>query len=104
MSSTGSFSGRREDAALLRTRAQAVDAAEAVVVDDEPLPVLIDLETSRAGTPLLHQAAGTNVSFEWAMKQPAEDSFRACDVVVDGGAGSFAFGACVTPSRSTRSV
>ncbi len=58
------------------------DAVEAVVVNYEPLVVLTDLEASLAGEVLLHEAAGTNVSFAWAGKEPDEDPFASCEVVV----------------------
>jgi carbon-monoxide dehydrogenase large subunit len=61
----------------------AADAAEAVVVDYEPLPVLVDLEASRRDDLLLHDSAGTNVSFAWALPAFEQDPFAACDIVVE---------------------
>jgi carbon-monoxide dehydrogenase large subunit len=76
------FVGEPVVAVVARTREQAADAADLVVVDYEPLPAVTDLEASRAGEVLLHPAAGTNVSFEWAMKPFEEDPFAACEVEV----------------------
>ena len=54
------------------TKAQAVDAAELVVVEYEPLDAVLDLAASRAGASFLHEAAGTNVI--WAMPGVADDA------------------------------
>ena len=44
------------------TRSQAVDAAEAVIVDYDPLPAVIDLDDALApGAPLLFEELGSNV-------------------------------------------
>jgi len=59
----------------------AADALEGVVVDYEPLPVVTDLEQSLAGGLLLHEVAGTNVSFQWATKPLDPDPFAGCEVV-----------------------
>ncbi len=64
-------------------RYRAADALESVVVDYEALPVLTDLDASLAGEVLLHEAAGTNVSFAWTGKEPDEDPFASCEVVVE---------------------
>ena len=45
-------------------RYQGEDAAELVVVDYEPLPVVVDPEDALAGEVLLFPEAGTNVCFE----------------------------------------
>ena len=47
---------------VAETRAQAVDAAEAVIVDYDPLPAVIDLDDALApGAPLLFEELGSNV-------------------------------------------
>src|SRR5947207_143725 len=49
---------------VAETRAQAKDAAEAVDVEYEELPVVIDLEAAMAdGAPILHEEFGTNVAY-----------------------------------------
>jgi carbon-monoxide dehydrogenase large subunit len=62
------------------SRAQGEDAAELVFVDYEPLPTVVDPEEARRNEHLLHEAAGTNVSFEIPGRKPAD--FDACEVVV----------------------
>ncbi|BCJ38549.1 carbon-monoxide dehydrogenase large subunit [Actinocatenispora thailandica] len=49
------------------TRAHAVDALDAIEVEYEPLPVVLDMEQAMAdGAPLVHQDAGTNVCFRYS--------------------------------------
>jgi carbon-monoxide dehydrogenase large subunit len=62
------------------TRAQGVDAAELVFVDYDPLTPVVDPEEARRNETLLHEAAGTNVSFEIPARKPAD--LDACEVVV----------------------
>ena len=48
---------------VAETRAQAVDAAELVDVDYDPLPVVVDMEEAlRPGAPLQFEALGSNVA------------------------------------------
>lgn len=57
---------------VARTRAQAVDAAELVVVDYDELPAVVDMEQALApDAPLQHPALGTNVAL--AVKDPDGD-------------------------------
>jgi carbon-monoxide dehydrogenase large subunit len=66
------------------TRAQAADAAEAVIVDYEPLPAVIDPEAALAdGAPILFPEHGSNLAIEFNFgEDPAilDDA----DVVVQG--------------------
>lgn len=65
------------------TRAQAVDAAEAVVVEYDPLPVVTDPDAAlRPGAPLLFEELGSNVvsGGRGASGDPLEDA----EVVVRG--------------------
>jgi carbon-monoxide dehydrogenase large subunit len=49
------------------TRAHAVDALDAIEVDYDPLPVVLDMERAIAdGSPLVHTEAGTNVCFRYS--------------------------------------
>lgn len=58
------FVGDIVAAVVAETRAQAVDAAEAVVVDYDPLPVVVDPEAALAdGAPLLFEEHGSNLAF-----------------------------------------
>src|SRR4029079_9592268 len=51
---------------IARDKASAVDALEAIEVDYEPLPVVLDLEAALApGSPLVHSDAGTNKAYTW---------------------------------------
>ena len=75
------FVGEPVAVVLAESKAQAVDAAEAVVVDTEALPAVVELEDSLRGEVLVHEHAGTNVAFEWAMPPFETDPFAACDVV-----------------------
>lgn len=59
-----------------------VDAAETVIVDYDPLPVVLDLDESFKGDVLLFPEAGTNVSLTFAAASN-DDIFADCDVVVD---------------------
>ncbi|WP_131104265.1 xanthine dehydrogenase family protein molybdopterin-binding subunit [Ornithinimicrobium sufpigmenti] len=57
---------------VARTRAQAVDAAELVVVDYEELPAVVDMEEALADdAPLQHPELGTNVAL--AVRDPDGD-------------------------------
>ena len=75
------FVGEPVAVVLAESRAEAVDAAEAVIVDTDPLPPVIDLDDALRGEVLLHEAAGTNVSYEWSMPPFEEDPCDPCDVV-----------------------
>ena len=57
------FVGEPVAVVVARTRAQAVDGAEAVAVDYEPLPAVVDLEDARRDETLVHEALGTNTSY-----------------------------------------
>ncbi len=59
-----------------------VDAAELVVVDYDPLPVIVDVDESFRGDTLLFPEAGTNVSLTFAAASN-DDIFADCEVVVD---------------------
>ncbi len=66
---------------------QGVDAAEAVLVDYSPLPVVVDMEAALAGGDTLYPDLGTNVAVDFVafqmMKGVTDDSFfDGCDVVV----------------------
>ncbi|AYY14123.1 xanthine dehydrogenase family protein molybdopterin-binding subunit [Actinobacteria bacterium YIM 96077] len=51
-----------------RDRASAQDALEAIEIDYEPLPVVVDMEDALAdGAPLVHEDAGTNKCYTWVL-------------------------------------
>lgn len=58
------------------------DAAETVIVDYEPLPVVLDMDKSFRNETILHPAAETNVVLTFA-SESNEDIFADCEVVVD---------------------
>jgi aerobic carbon-monoxide dehydrogenase large subunit len=69
---------------VAEARAQAVDAVDAVIVDYEPLPVVVDPEAALAeGAPLLFPDHGSNLAIEFNF---GEDPtiFDDADVVVTG--------------------
>jgi carbon-monoxide dehydrogenase large subunit len=75
------FVGEPIAVVLAESRAEAVDAVEAVLVDTNPLPPVIALDDSLRGDVLLHEGSGSNVSFEWSMPPFEVDPFAACEVV-----------------------
>jgi carbon-monoxide dehydrogenase large subunit len=62
-----------------------VDAAGLVVVDYDPLPVVLDPEKAlEDGSPIIHDEFGTNTVFEWSLPGgDVEAAFRDADVVVE---------------------
>ncbi len=76
------FVGEAIVAVVAETPAQAVDAAEMVVVDYDPLPVVVDPEAAAAtGAPLLFPEHGSNVVTEVPFGGD-EDPLAGADVVV----------------------
>jgi carbon-monoxide dehydrogenase large subunit len=63
----------------------AVDAAEDVVVEYDPLPVVVDVEEAlKDGAPLVHEEFGTNITHEWGLgSEDVEEALAAADVVVE---------------------
>jgi 2-furoyl-CoA dehydrogenase large subunit len=64
------YSGEWVAAVAAETRAQAEDAAEAIEIDYEPLPFVLDAEEAlKKGSPLVHEKHGSNVlldkTFVW---------------------------------------
>ena len=60
------FVGDIVAAVVAETRAQAVDAAEQVIVDYDPLPAVVDAEAALAdGAPLLFPEHGSNLAIEF---------------------------------------
>ena len=57
---------------VARSQAAAVDALDAIDVDYEPLPVVLDMEAAIAdGSPLVHSDKGTNKSYTWIFDSAA---------------------------------
>jgi carbon-monoxide dehydrogenase large subunit len=77
---------------VARDRASAQDALEAIDVDYEPLPVVLDLEAALAdGSPLVHADAGTNKCYTWV--------FDSAEAGTGGAVAEAAAGAEVTIKR-----
>ena len=75
------FVGELVAAVVAETRAEAVDAAEAVDVDYDPLPVVIDpAEALRSESTLLFPEHGSNVVVDLPADRPID--FSGCEVVV----------------------
>jgi carbon-monoxide dehydrogenase large subunit len=78
------FAGDGVAVVLAETREQAKDAAEAVQVDYEALPVVLDLEEAGSdGAPVLHEDLGTNTVVHWSHGGAGDQSiFDSAPVVV----------------------
>ena len=70
---------------LADSRYQAQDAADAVIVEYEELPAVVDPQrATEAGAPQLHADVEDNVAFRWIMgdREASDAVFDAADVVV----------------------
>jgi len=79
------WTGEGVAAVIAETAAQAVDALDAIVVDWEPLPVVVDAEkATQPGAPQLHENAPNNVVFDWTVgdKAGTDAAIEAAPVVV----------------------
>ena len=80
------FVGDIVAAIVAETKAQALDAAETVIVDYDPLPVLVDMEAAIAeGAIAIHEENPTNIAFGAAgmgMGAPVEGLMDDADVVI----------------------
>ncbi|HUZ42866.1 MAG TPA: xanthine dehydrogenase family protein molybdopterin-binding subunit [Acidimicrobiales bacterium] len=75
------FVGECVAAVVADTRARAVDAAELVQVDYDPLPAVVDVETALRDETLLFPAAGTNLAMDMSFGTD-EHFMDGCEVVV----------------------
>src|SRR5712691_11929068 len=81
------FVGDIVAAVVAETRGQAVDAGELVIVDYDPLPVVIDPETALSDdTPVLLPDHGSNVAIDFHLfgQEPDPAILDDADVVVEG--------------------
>src|SRR6266516_135676 len=71
---------------IAESRAAAYDAAEAVEVDYEELPAVVDMDAAMAeGAPLVHDEFGTNACYTWTLSNGEVDKvFADAPVVVKG--------------------
>ena len=78
------FVGDIVAAVFAETRAQAVDASEMVIVDYDPLPVVVDAEAAlEDGAPILFPEHGSNLAIEFNFGEDPE-ILDGSDVVVQG--------------------
>ena len=65
-------------------RYAVVDAAERIIVEYDPLPVVTDPEAALAGGPFVHEQLGTNEVHQWSLSGGDLDAgFAEADVVVE---------------------
>ncbi|HEX5825804.1 MAG TPA: xanthine dehydrogenase family protein molybdopterin-binding subunit [Candidatus Limnocylindrales bacterium] len=79
------WTGEGVAAVVAETPEQAIDALEAIQVDYEPLPAVIDAEkATQPGAPQLHENAPNNVVFTWPVgdKDGTEAAFKDAEVIV----------------------
>jgi carbon-monoxide dehydrogenase large subunit len=69
---------------IAETREQARDAAEAIQVDYEVLPAIIDMDAALAGGTLVHDDVPNNRCFDWEIgdKEATDAAFANADTVV----------------------
>ena len=65
---TVNYVGDGVAAVLAHCDAQARDALEAIVVDYDPLPAVVDLEDALSDRVLVHEELGTNSAYTWELK------------------------------------
>src|SRR5690349_6374291 len=79
------WTGEGVAAVVAETPEQAYDALEAITVDYEPLPAVVDAEkATQPGAPQLHDNAPNNVVFDWTVgdKDGTEAALKDAEVVV----------------------
>src|SRR6476620_2806449 len=79
------WTGEGVAAVVAETPEQAYDALEAIVVDYEPLPAVVDSEKAiQPGAPQLHENAPNNIVFEWSVgdKDGTDAAIDGAEVVV----------------------
>jgi carbon-monoxide dehydrogenase large subunit len=81
-SNTVRFVGDLVAIVVSEDKTSGIDAAETVIVDYDPLPVVLDMDDSFSNKVLLHPDAETNVVLTFAARSN-DDIFADCDVVVD---------------------
>ncbi len=76
-------------AVVAETPTQGVDAAEAVFVDIDFLPAVVDIESAGTSPTLIYESAGSNVVFDTTVlgmpeNTAADEYFADCEVTVSG--------------------
>lgn len=95
------FVGEIVAVVLSETREGAVDAAELVAVDYEPLPVVTDLRAAARDEVLLYEDIGTNACIRVPPQDPDPQLLDGCEVVVSGSIESQRIAACSIEPRAT---
>jgi carbon-monoxide dehydrogenase large subunit len=98
------FVGEIVAVVLAHTRADALDAAELVVVDYEPLPVVVDPREALRDEVVLFPEVGTNVCARIEQDQPDASLFDGCEVVISGSVRLPRMAACPLEPRSAAAV
>ena len=96
------FVGETVAVVVAETAAQAADAAEAVVVDYEPLPAVVRLEEAEASDVLLFPEVGSNVMVTETMGD--EVDFGECEVVVEADFVNQRLAPCPLETRTAASL
>jgi carbon-monoxide dehydrogenase large subunit len=79
------WNGEGVAAVVAETPEQAADAVEAILVDWDPLPAVVDAEAAtKPGAPQLHENAPNNIVFEWSVgdKDGTSKAIDGAEVVV----------------------
>jgi carbon-monoxide dehydrogenase large subunit len=84
------FAGECVAVVVARSKAEAQDALEAIDVDYEPLPPVLDMEEAlKDGAPLVHPNTSSNKSYTWTFEsgaagtgQPIEQALAGAEVTV----------------------
>jgi aerobic carbon-monoxide dehydrogenase large subunit len=95
------FVGEVVAVVVTETPAQGVDAAELVIVDYDPLPVVVDPRAALRDDTVLQPDAGTNICLHMAPEQPDPGLFDGCDVVISGEHVSQRLAVCPLEPRSS---
>ena len=97
---TARFVGEIVAVVVSEGRAAGADAAELVMVDYDPLPVVVSAHDSAKDEVLLFPDTGTNLAAVGGAPERDETLFDGCDVVVTGTVTSQRMAACPLEPRS----
>ena len=79
------FAGDAVAVVAARSKAEAVDALEAIEIEYDPLPPVLDMEEAlKEGAPLVHESTGTNHSYTWAFDSGEAGSGGSIDEALAG--------------------
>ena len=74
---TACYAGDGVAVVVARSNAEARDAADAVIVDYDPLPAVIDLEDALSDRVVIHEGLGTNKSYTWELHPQGQEAVDA---------------------------